>query len=73
MNVIASAIAPLRRLDFSTQLALVLLVLALVVALFPARFATDDPYTLELSNRLQPPDSAHLLAPIITGAMCSAA
>ncbi len=60
MNAIASAIAPLRRLDFSTQLALVLLVLALVVALFPARFATDDPYTLELSNRLQPPDSAHL-------------
>ncbi len=60
MNAIASAIAPLRRLDFSTQLALVLLLLALVVALFPARFATDDPYTLELSNRLQPPDSAHL-------------
>ena len=60
MNAIASAIASLKRLDFSAQLALVVVTLTLVVALFPARFATDDPYTLELSNRLQPPDSAHL-------------
>ena len=59
MNAIASAIASLRRFDFSAQLALVVVALALVVAIFPAQFATDDPYTLELANRLQPPDGTH--------------
>ena len=59
MNAIASAIASLRRFDFSAQLALVVVALVLVVAIFPAQFATDDPYTLELANRLQPPDGTH--------------
>ena len=55
-----ATLASLKRLDLSAQLALVVVTLTLVVALFPALFAASDPYTLDLPNRLLPPDRDHL-------------
>ena len=55
-----ATLASLKRLDLSAQLALVVVTLTLVVALFPAPFAASDPYTLDLPNRLLPPDRDHL-------------
>lgn len=49
-------LATFQRLNLSAQLALVVVTITLIVALFPAPFATDDPYTLDLDNRLLPPD-----------------
>ena len=59
-NLTAALRATLKRLDLSAQLALVVVTLTLVVALFPAPFAASDPYTLDLPNRLLPPDRDHL-------------
>ncbi len=55
-----ATLVSLKRLDLSAQLALVVVTLTLVVALFPAPFAASDPYTLDLPNRLLPPDRDHL-------------
>ncbi|MCY3836068.1 MAG: ABC transporter permease [Anaerolineaceae bacterium] len=60
MNAIAPLARALRRLNPSAQLALLVVAITLVVALFPAAFATADPYTLDLPNRLLPPDRDHI-------------
>ena len=55
-----TALAALKRLNLSAQVALVVVAVTVIVALFPASFATADPYTLDLGNRLLPPDRDHL-------------
>ena len=55
-----AALAAFQRLNLSAQLALVVVAITLVVALFPASFATADPYILDLDNRLLPPDRDNL-------------
>ena len=52
--------ARLRRLDFSALLALLVVAITAVVAIFPAAFTGEDPYALDLPNRLRPPDGQHL-------------
>lgn len=59
-NTLASVAPALRGLNLSAQLALLVVAITLVVSLFPATFATADPYALDLPNRLLPPDQDHL-------------